>query len=154
MRQVRQRQRLQPDAARPGKSGKEDAVTAKKHVANTLDARDLKTNTRLEHADVSGVDSHGFFRPQIVGHDLAVELDPCLACTSQPLQQKAVTAKNAGAERLLKSHAEVDSGRRTQKPMTMDHVSLPGSNLDRQNMAGYPRSERQDASCTLCGILG
>src|ERR1700730_11800013 len=130
MRQVRQRQRLQPDASRPGKCGKEDAVTAKKHVANALDTRDLKTNTRLEHTDVSGVDSHGFFRPQIVGHYLAVELDPCLTCTSQPLQQEAVTTKNAGAERLLKSHTEVDSRRRTQKTMTMDHVSLPGSNLD------------------------
>src|ERR1700687_1987990 len=118
MRQVRQRQRLQPDASRPGECGKEDAVTAKKHVANALDARDLKTNARLEHPAMSGVDSHGFFRPQIVGHDLAVELDPCLACTSQPLQQEAVTAKNAGAERLLKSHAEADPERRTQKPST------------------------------------
>src|SRR5580704_18206988 len=137
MRQVRQWQRLEPDASWPGKCGQEDPVTAKKHVANALDARDLKTNTRLEHADVSGVDSHGFFRPQIVGHHLAVELDPCLAGTSQPLQQEAVTANNAGAERLLKSQTEVDSRRRTQKPMTMDHVSLPGSNLNWQNMTGH-----------------
>src|SRR5260370_15348551 len=115
MRQVRQWQRLEPDASRPGKCGKEDPVTAKKHVANALDTCDLKTNTRLEHADVSGVDSHGFFRPQIVGHDLAVELDPCLACTSQPLQQHAVTANNHGAERLLKSHTQGDPAGRTPK---------------------------------------
>jgi hypothetical protein len=53
VREVWQRERLQPDFARSGEACDEDTVAAEEHVADAFDQRDVHVHRLAEHADVT-----------------------------------------------------------------------------------------------------
>ena len=79
MREVGQGKGLKPNPARTGERGKKNTVTAKEHVSNPRNPGDLKLDAPFEHPDMAWMDSHRLAWPQIVGHNLPVKFDPCLA---------------------------------------------------------------------------
>ena len=76
---------------------KKDAVAAKDHVADALNASDAEVDRRLKRPDVAGVDVEGFTGGEIAGDNLAGELEPCHAVAHHALQQKSVAAEDACA---------------------------------------------------------
>src|SRR5215472_12105350 len=61
------------------------------------------------------------------------------------LQEKPVTAKNSCAEGLLESHADLNLWCGAEKSLAMDHVLVPGCDLDGHDMPGKLGGERQFA---------
>jgi len=116
MRKVRKRQRLKPDAAWTGESRQEDAVTAKQHIANARDSSDLKLDTRFEHPDMPGMDSHRLTGLQVVVYDFSIQLNPRMTTTTQALKQESIPSKNTGSERLLEANAKSTPGVAHKKP--------------------------------------
>jgi len=149
MREVGQGKGLKPNPARTGERGKKNTVTAKEHIPDPLNPGDLKLDTSFEHPDMTRMDSHRFSLPQVVGHNLPVEFNPCLASARHPLQQEAIAPEDPSPKRLLKSDTEVNPRGRTQKPVTMNHVSLIGPHFDRQDMTRNPSGKGQDPRLAL-----
>ena len=89
------------------------------------------------------MDAQGFSRLQILRHQLTGELEPGRALPADMLQQEAVAAEDAGAERLLKADAELDLRRGAEEAMPVHHVLLTGTDLDRHDVAGKLGGERQ-----------
>src|SRR6185312_10593916 len=90
MSETRDGQRLQPDAARAGKGGEENAVSAEDHVANAGDAGDLEGHLRLEGADVAGVDAEHFSGREVASDDFAGKLQPGGALPGHALKDESV----------------------------------------------------------------
>jgi hypothetical protein len=57
----------------------------KKHVANSLNSRDLKINSLCKHPYMAGMHPHRFPSGEIVGYNLAIQFDPSLARAPKPL---------------------------------------------------------------------
>ena len=55
VRQVRHRQRLQPDPARPRKLHQENPVATEQRIGDAADRGDVERHALLEHADVAGM---------------------------------------------------------------------------------------------------
>jgi hypothetical protein len=53
------------------------------------------------------------------------------------LQDKAVTAEQAGAKALAEADAELHAGRAAQKPVLMDHIAVAGRHLERMDAARH-----------------
>jgi hypothetical protein len=90
-------QGLQPNPAGAGESREENPVTAKEHVADASDSRDLETHAIGKHADVARMDAKGLVRREIVGHDFASQFDKRLALATEFLEEKTIAAKNSSA---------------------------------------------------------
>src|SRR5260370_38091613 len=76
VRQVLHGHRLQPDAARTGQRGEEQAAAAEESVLNAGNGGDVELDRLLVHADMAGMYAPGVAGLQAVGRVLAVELDP------------------------------------------------------------------------------
>jgi hypothetical protein len=153
-REVRQRQRLQPDFSGPGQTRDEEPVAAEDHVADAGQQRDVEVDRLAEHADVTRMGLDRFARGEIVGDDFAAELDPRRARAAELLHDEAVAAEHARAERTLKAHREFDALRRAQEPMAVNHVALARRDGDFQDAARHFRGERHEPGSGGCGELG
>src|SRR5438105_6036528 len=79
--------------------------------------------------------AQGVARLQVVDDDLTVQGDPCLPLPRQLLQAKSGAAEDARAEALLEADRKLDSELRAEEAMAMDHVTLTGRDLKRQDLA-------------------
>src|SRR5216684_7886077 len=109
VRQVLHAHRLQPDATWPRERGKEEAAAAEERVLDSGHGRDVELHGFLVHADVARVHAQGVARLQVVGHHLAVQLDPGLALSLETLHAEARAAKNARAQPLLEADRKLDT---------------------------------------------
>ncbi len=71
------RKGLQPDAARAGERGEEDAIAAKDHVSDAGDALNLEGDGGLEGSDVAGMDAEKFAGSEVFDDEFAREFEPC-----------------------------------------------------------------------------
>src|SRR2546423_9343264 len=78
-REVRKRQRLQPDLARTSELGKKQRVRTEQHVLDALHALDLERHRTFEQSDVPEMHLHHLAGRQLVLADHAVDLDPGFA---------------------------------------------------------------------------
>ena len=65
------------------------------------------------------------------------------------LQDEAVAAENAGAERLLKAHRELHAFGRAEKAVTVDHVVVSRRDVDLHDLARNLGGERDQAVARL-----
>src|SRR5581483_6681946 len=128
VRELRDRERLQPHAPRAGERGEKKAVAAEDHVLDSWHHRDLERDAGLERPNVSRMDSEGFAGLQVPSDELSGELKPGSALPAELLQQEAVATEDAGAERLLKSYADLNFRRTTQESVTVNHVFVARRN--------------------------
>jgi len=91
---------------------------------------------------------------ELVGEDLAAELDPGLAAAGQPLQHEALAAKDAAAERALQGHAKLDSLHAAQEPVPVHQIAASRLHLDRHDLAGHLCGEGDGALASRSGELG
>src|SRR5713101_5896522 len=123
VREVRHGHRLQPNSPGSGQRGKEYSVTTEESVLDARDRGDVELHRLLVHPDVARVHAQRVARLEVVDDDLAVELHPGLTLALQALHAEARTAKDAGAEPLLKADRELHAGGGADEPMSMDHVA-------------------------------
>ena len=118
---------LQPDSAGSGEGGEKDAVAAEDHVSDAGDALNLKGDGGLKGADVAGVDAKEFARGEVFDDEFAGELEPSDSLAGDFLQEEAVAAEDARAERLLESDAEFDAGGGAEEAVAVDEVFVAGA---------------------------
>src|SRR6185437_4291678 len=152
--QVHEGKRLQPHASRSCERGEKDAVTAKEHVADALDARDVEADVRLERADVAGMNAQRLAGLKVAHDDLAAQLQPCGPIAVELLQQESVAAEDARAERLLEAHPQLNLRGGAEETMTVNQKLVSGSDLNGQNMPGNLGCESDLAGITLRRVLG
>src|SRR5487761_1629035 len=145
VRQVRQRHGLQPDLARAGERHQVEPVAAEQLVGDARHLGDAELHLRLEHADVTRVHEQRLARLQRVGGQLAGQLDPRPALTVQPLQDEALAAPQAAAERLLQADARGHARRAAQPAALVHEERLPVAEVHRHDVAGQLRRERHHA---------
>ena len=126
-------ERLQPDAAGAGERGEKDAVAAEDHVFDAGDALNLERDGGLEGADVAGMDAEEFAGGEVFDDELAGEFEPGYALAADLLQEEAVAAEDARAERLLEADAEFDAGGGAEEAVT---VLVAGADVDGNDVAG------------------
>src|SRR3984893_9300913 len=114
---------LQPHSPRTGESSKKESVAAEERVLDAGNGGDAELNRLLVHAHMAGVDAQGVTRLEIVGDDLAAELNPRLALSCQTLHAEAGPAKQTGAQPLLETDRELHAGGCTHEPMAVHQVS-------------------------------
>ena len=85
---------------------------------------------------MAGVDAEVFSRAQVFDDELARELEPGGSLAGDALEQEAVAAEDAGAERLLEAHAELNVGRGAEEAVAMDEVLVAPADLDGDDVAG------------------
>src|SRR5665213_1581286 len=90
---------------------------------------------------------------EIFDDEFAAELKPCGSLPAQTLQQKSIAADNACAERLLKTYANGDLRRGTEKAVPVHHELLSGHHLYRHNVAGDFGSESNFARHTVSAVF-
>src|SRR5579859_2802285 len=154
MRQPRNRQRLQPYAARPGQCCEKNAVPAEDHVLEAAYDRDLEADTALKRAHMAWVHAQGLARLQVLDHDFARKLEPRRADAAHLLQQKAVAAKYARAQRLLKADTELNLFCRAEKSVAMDVVVVSGLHLNGQNVSRHAGGKGDFAGRSPGAVLG
>src|SRR5579872_1282013 len=141
--ELRDGQGLQPDSSRAGEGREKDPVAAEDHVLDAGHRRDLKGHAGLKRPDVTGMDAKGFSRLKVFDHELTGQFQPRGSLSAQVLQQEAGAAKDAGAQRLLKADTELDLRSAAQEPVPMNHELVARADLDRHDVAGEFRGERQ-----------
>src|SRR5712692_10732213 len=107
VRQVLHGHRLQPDVARTGQRGQQQAAAAEERVLDAGDGGDVELHRLLVHPDVAGMHAQCVAGLQVVSHDLAAELDPGRALALQSLHAKT------GAARIRPRPASAGSRSRT-----------------------------------------
>ena len=142
VRQVGDRQRLQPHAAGPGQRREEQPLPAEQLVLDPGHHLDVEGHLRLEHPDVAGVHAEDLARLEVANDDLAVQLDPRLRRPAHLLQQESLAAEDAGPELLLEPDRELDPLRRAQEAAALDHQLAAGLHLDRHDLPRHLGRER------------
>src|ERR1700722_1315048 len=99
------------------------------------------------------VNPQGFSGLKILHHQFAGEFEPCGTLPTEVLETKALTAKNAGSQRLLKSDANLNLRCAAEKAVAVHHELVAGSDFDRHNVPRELRCERQFASCPHSAIF-
>ena len=136
VRQARNGQRLQPHRAGTGQLREEKPIAAEDHVFDAGNHGDLEADRRLERAYVAGMHAQHFAGREVLLDELAGELEPRRAHAANALQQESIAAKDARAERLLKSQRDGDLRRGAQKAVPVHQILLPLAELDGHNVAG------------------
>jgi len=106
VRKPRDGQRLQPHASWPLHHGQEQPIAAEDHVLDARNSGDLEADRALKRAHVAGMHAQHLAGSKIFHNQLAAQLKPCNSLPGQALQQEPVAAKDARAQRLLKSNAD------------------------------------------------
>src|SRR5260370_6551853 len=135
VRQVLHAHRLQPDATRPRQRGEEEATAAEERVLDSGHSRDVELHRFLVHADVAGVHAQGVARLQVVGHHLAVQLDPRLALSLETLHPESRAPDNARAQPLLEADRKLDPDRGAHETAPLYHVALSWGDIPVQELS-------------------
>ena len=109
MRESGDGQRLQPYRARSLEDGQENSIAAEDGVFETRNHHDLEGNRRLKSADMTWMHSQYLAGCKLLHDQLAGKLNPGGTLAGDFLQQKAVAAKDASAQGLLKANADGDA---------------------------------------------
>jgi hypothetical protein len=136
MRQVGERERLQPDFPRAGQVGEEQAVAAEQHVLEAAHRGDLEIYAFVKHSNMAGMHAQHLTGSQVVGDDFAAKFDPGAAGAGQALQQEAIAAENARTERLLKAGGQAHPFGGANEAVLVDQVAAAGLHLDFSHLAG------------------
>ena len=138
-------QRLQPDRSGALEYGEEDSVSAEDGILQAWNHHDLEGDRGLECADVAGMDAQDFAGGKVLHDQLAGELDPRRSLAGDLLEQEAVAAKDAGAQRLLEADADGDAVGGAEEAVAVDHVLLAGADGDGDDVARDLGGERDFA---------
>jgi hypothetical protein len=85
---------------------------------------------------MAGMDAESFSRLKIFDDEFAGKFEPGRALSAEVLQEEAVAAEDAGAERLLESDADLNLRRGAQKAVTVNHVFAAGADFNGHDVAG------------------
>src|SRR6266851_2715967 len=154
VRQVLHAHRLQPDASRPRERGKEEAAAAEERVLDPGHGRDVELHRFLVHADVARVYAQGVARLQVVGHDLAVQLDPRLALPLEALHPESRAAENARAQPLLEADGKLDADGGAHETVPVNHEALARGDIHGQDLAWQLGRECEQPGPAHAGVLG
>jgi hypothetical protein len=138
-------QRLQPDSAGTGQSREENSVAAKDHVLDAGHGRNLKRNTGLKRAHMSGMDAKSFAGLKITHDQFSGELEPGGTLSADLLQQEAIAAENSRAQRLLEADAELHLRSSAKKAVAVNHELASRRDFHGHNVAGKLGGEREFA---------
>src|SRR5215472_5136039 len=151
MRQVHQRKSLQPHASRSGECGEEDAVSAKEHIADALNACDVEADARLEGAHVTRVHAQRFAGLQITNDDLTAQLKPRSAVAGNSLQQESIAAEDPRPQRLLERDAELNLRCGAEEAVTVNRELVSGADFHGHDVA---RDLGREANLTGIALRG
>src|SRR4029077_6928378 len=92
MRQVLHAHRLKPHTTGTCERGQEEARPAEERVLDSWNRGDAELHRFLEHADVTRVDAQRVASLEVIGDDLAVQLDPGMSLALQSLHRETGAA--------------------------------------------------------------
>src|SRR5580693_4484031 len=141
--QLRDWQRLQPDSSRAGEGGKKDSVAAEDHILDARNSGDLERNTGLKRTNMARMNAQSFAGLQVAHDEFSGEFEPGSPLSAESLQQEAVAAEDARAQRLLKADANLYLRSGTEKAMTVNHVFVSRRDFDRHDVARQFSGEGQ-----------
>jgi hypothetical protein len=153
VRETRDGERLQPNAARPSERGEKDTVAAEDHVLDAGDALNLECHGRLKGTHVTGMYAEQFAGREVFYDEFAGEFEPRDALAGDFLQAEAVTPKDAGAERLLESDAKFNTRCGAEEAVAVDEVLVPGADFDGDDVTWNTSGEGNFAGHADCSIL-
>ncbi len=145
---------LEPDAAGAGEGREEDTVATEDHVPKAGDTLDLEGDAGLEGSDVAGMDAEGFASGEVFDDDFAGELEPGGSLSRDLLQEEAVAAEDARAERLLEADAEFDASGGAEEAVAVDEVFVSVAHGDGDDVAGDAGGEGDLAGDSVGAVLG
>jgi len=93
-------------------------------------------------------------RLQVVHDHLAVELNPGLALSLEPLQAKPGASENPRTQPLLEADRELDPDGGSHEAVAMNHVALARRDLQGQDLARQLGGKRKQAGATDRRVLG
>ncbi len=73
---------------------------------------------------------------KVARDQFAGEFEPGNTLSAESLQQEAISAENARAQRLLKTHANLNLRGRAEEAVAMDHVFVSGRDFDGNDVPG------------------
>src|SRR6185437_11672442 len=114
----------------------------------------IERHAPLKRSYVSWVNAQSFPGLQVAHHQFAREFQPRRSLTAQLLQKESIAAEDARSQRLLKRNRYLNLGRSAKETMAMDHVFVPGPNLDRHNVSGQLGGEGNFARNSDRAVFG
>ena len=100
------------------------------------------------------MDAKGFARLEVADDEFAGEFEPGGALSAEALQQEAVAAKNARAQRLLEADADLNLRGGAEKAVAVNHVFVSGRDFDGHDVAGEFGGERDFAGGPAGAVFG
>jgi hypothetical protein len=82
------------------------------------------------------MDSESFSGLKIFDDEFAGKFEPGSALSAEVLQEEAIAAEDARAERLLESDADLNLRRCAQKAVSVNHVFVAGADFNGHDVAG------------------
>src|SRR5579859_3767093 len=125
MRQVWHGQRLQPDAAGASQLHQEQPVATEDRIGDAADHGDVERDAFLEHPDMARMYQQRLAGAELMGDNLAAQFHPGLSVAGQALQDEALAAEDAAAERALQGHAQLDALHAAQEAVTVNQITAP-----------------------------
>src|SRR5215813_9263291 len=98
--------------------------------------------------------AQSFSRLQVADDEFAGEFEPGGALSAEVLEQEAAAAEDARAERLLEAYGNLNLRRGAQKALAMNHVLVPGRDLNRHDVSGQLGRERHLARRADGAVFG
>src|SRR5262245_44323264 len=98
--------------------------------------------------------AQSFARLQIADYEFAGEFEPGGALSAEVLEQEAAAAEDACAERLLEADGNLNLRRGAEKAVAMNHVLVPGRDLNRHDVSRQLRRERHFARSADGAVFG
>src|SRR5882724_6147922 len=91
---------------------------------------------------------------QVAQDEFAGKLKPGGALSAEVLKQKAAATENARTQRLLEADRNLNLRRRAKKSVAMDHVLVPGRDLNRHDVSGQLGRKRHLAGSADGAVFG
>src|SRR5439155_6778023 len=98
--QPRERQRLHPDAPRPGHRREEQSLASEQRRLDPADELDVVDDRRVEGDEAAGVDLERLARFQLERHDRAAAVHEQFARALEALENETLATEEPGAEPL------------------------------------------------------
>src|SRR5215470_17793522 len=98
--------------------------------------------------------AQSFSRLQVADDEFAGEFEPGGAWSAEVLEQEPAAAEDARAERLLEADGNLNLRRGAEKTVAMNHVLVPGRDLDGHDVSGQLGRERHLARSAGGAVFG
>ncbi len=121
---------LEPDSTGASQNSQKNSVTAEDHIFDSRHGRDLERNAGLECSHMAGMNPQSFAGLKIANHEFSRKFEPSGAQSAHLLQQKAVAAENARAQRLLKANADLNLRSGAEEAVAVNHVLVSGRDFN------------------------